>query len=219
MDATHFVGDDCPGGHADVPMSQSSGHDPMCVTPYKQQATCGSCALVTRVRADEGARVHATLVALENERDHLRGDLSDCRHWAKDTVIYLAHAEAVAAKLVEVICDDAAVMAWDLDALEATTRERDAARAEVDRLNIEIGKVVDSRERTRVEIGQKVIDANREAALAHAEVAALREMLAAEIREADVARRHAAILADLRADLTARLLGRWDRATFDKEES
>jgi hypothetical protein len=46
-------------------------------------------------------------------------------------------------------------------------------RAEVDRLTIEIRKVVDSRERLRVEMEQKVIDANREVALARAEVAAL----------------------------------------------
>ena len=81
--------------------------------------------------------------------------------------------------------------------------ERDAARAEAERLTIEIGKVVDSRERLRVEMGQKVIDAHREAALAQAEVAALRERLASEIREAEVARKHARVLADLRGKVEA----------------
>jgi hypothetical protein len=137
-----------------------------------------------------------------NDCDNFR-DALDLAEEVQEKV--LAHAEAVAAKLVEVICEDAATIAAHesaasnlLTAWRNTRAERDAARAEVDRLNIEIGKVVDSRERNRVEMGQKVIDANREAALARAEVAALRELV--EVQGRNIRR-------EVLADLTARVKG------------
>lgn len=122
------------------------------------------------IRADERERIVAELDGPARESEEM-----------------YAHAEAVAARLVEVICEDAAAEHSLREALRVAhlsvrkrlneraiaESSRDAARAEVDRLTIEIGKVVDSRERTRVEAEQKVIDAHREAALARAEVAAL----------------------------------------------
>lgn len=94
---------------------------------------------------------------------------------------YVAFAEAVAAKLVEVICDDAAVMAWDLKALEATARERDAARAEV-RALLHIRTVVEAesaKNRAQRDAAQaEARVAESEVRRISAEVAALREEVA-----------------------------------------
>ena len=131
IDSTHYEGDDCPGGHV-------GGHDPMCQRDEPDH-WC-ECALIARVRTDEGH------------------DKAAC---AKR----LAHAEAVAARLVEVICFDTywganlrreADQAWDerdaaraelaraVDALEVATRQRSVAMAVAERHK---AKVADLSER------------------------------------------------------------------------
>jgi hypothetical protein len=106
-------------------------HDDLCPTVYLPGEGGCRCALIARVRAEYTDWVapgqHDAVVATAEAR--VRADEQDTKFAQLD------HAEAVAAKLVEVICDDEH---WRsearLEAVKHAYAERDAARAEAERL-------------------------------------------------------------------------------------
>ena len=129
-------------------------HDPCCRyggTPSHGEC---DCPLIARVRADERGRADsecphlleaaalaAVILRAEAERDDarvdaddLRGALSDSRHWHKETMLALADAEQVAARLVDVICKDAeAIGALVREVRHAVAEEIAQAIAALDR--------------------------------------------------------------------------------------
>jgi hypothetical protein len=111
-------------------------HDALCQwantpTHRDRAATCPRCALIARVRAEERAKYHR------------RPILKDAVEWG--------HAEEVAARLVEVICEQERewenAMQWQeesneqwIETLDKTRAERDAARAEAAELQASVAE-------------------------------------------------------------------------------
>ena len=126
------------------------------------------------------------IATLRAERDAARAELAeiDARVYGAQGIHrrnYVAERDLKAAR---------AELARAVDALEVATRQRSVAMAVAERAEA-------SRERIRVEMEQKVIDAHREVALARAEVAAL-HVLVQDASDAFAAGRRE-VLADLRA--------------------
>jgi hypothetical protein len=115
-------------------------HDPLCQwantpTHRDRAASCPRCALIARVRAGEeaqAAKVHREILGR-----------------------YIAHAEEVAARLVEVICEQERewenAMQWQeesneqwIETLDKTRAERDAARAEAAELQASVAEYKDA---------------------------------------------------------------------------
>jgi hypothetical protein len=138
-------------------------HDDLCPTVYLPGEGGCRCALIARVRAEYTDWVapgqHDAVVATAEAR--VRADEQDTKFAQLD------HAEAVAAKLVEVICDDEH---WRsearLEAVKHAYAERDAARAEASKYSAEIDRMVRELSSIRMEH--------------EAEVAALREQYVVE---------------------------------------
>lgn len=137
-------------------------HDSLCRQQYWTGSDCFDCRLIARVRSDEREQWTMMLKERTEERDEARHDAQAARAGHRVSVMAYLDAEAVAARLVEVICDDE----HDIQALliarrrymqasraasdEAVrlTDDLDAARAEVAALREQLGRAVDEEARS-----------------------------------------------------------------------
>lgn len=139
-------------------------HDPMCpnLRPIgdPEWDIC-DCSLIARVRADEREQPAPAgwgIPVYEHER--VRDERDRAREGERILSGLLAHAEAVAMRMVEVICEDGhwrELLEAKLDRIslmwQAACNERDAARAEVEKWKINASMAQHERDAARAEVG------------------------------------------------------------------